>query len=83
MWLVRTHGIGNWACLLGFDLNAQLLEIFWLWETNLIKNDFWEPIAYQPFMNGLIWLWDDVWMVVEWGIWCLWSYVVFVPLFGL
>jgi hypothetical protein len=83
VWLERIHGIGNWTRLLGFGLGAQLFSILWFLETNLVENDFWEPIAYEPFMNRLIWWWDDVWMVVGWWIWCLWSYVVFGPLFGL
>lgn len=83
MWLVRIHGIGDWARLLGFGLGAQLFSILWFMRRTWLKMIIEGQLLMNPLWIRLIWLSDEVWMVVRWWMWCLWSYVVFVPLFGL
>jgi hypothetical protein len=70
-WLVRIHGIGNWACLLGFDSKCSINLMLWFWETNLTKDDFWESID--------LWILMDIWYHIygdDW--WCIFVWQLYV-----
>jgi hypothetical protein len=53
---------------------VQSFQLFWmLWfeRRTLLKMVLLNRLPYKSFMNGFIWLIDDMWMIVDDWIWCL------------
>jgi len=82
-WLVCMHSWGNWIALRCFGSLTPIGQSCEIYYTNLVKNIHWIRLLWNSFMNGLLWIKKDVWMIDGCWIWCLLWCGVFSPLLEL
>jgi len=77
-WLVYMHSWGNWIAFLCFGSLTPIVQSCEIYYTNLIENIHWTHLLWNSFMNGLLWINKDVW-VIDWcWIWCYHDVVYFL-----
>jgi len=66
--------------LLCFGSLTQLYKSCEIYYTNLVENIHWILLLWNSFMNGLLWINKNIWMIDGCWIWCLSWCGVFSPL---
>jgi len=77
-WLVCMHSWGNWITLLCFGSLTPIVQSCEIYYTNLVENIHWTRLLWNSFMNGLLWINKDVWMIDGCWIWCNHDVVYFL-----
>jgi len=77
MWLMCIHSWDNWVVCLVFGSNVLVVLKLWnmrrTWLNLIFKSDY----LGKSFWNSLIWLYEDVWMIIMCWIWCCHSVIYF------
>jgi len=82
-WLVCMHSWGNWIALHCFGSLTPIVQSCDIYYTNLVGNIHWTCLLCNYFMNGLLYINKDVWIIDGCWIWCLSWCGVFSPLLEL
>jgi len=65
-WLVYIHSWGKWVVLLCFGSLILIIKVVNYIIRTWLKNIHWTRLLWNSFMNGLIWIYKVVWMMVWW-----------------
>jgi len=78
VWLMCIHSWGNWVVFLSFGSIVLVIFKVVKYETNLVEYNLWIRLPWKSFMNILLWINKDVWMIDGCWIWCYHNVVYFL-----